>query len=354
MNDAAISAPVPTGRQVPNKRAPDPYAVRRIGTGRWAAILAVALAGGILSGFRWLGYGRDYYDYLLAYATVQPAFSLAYTRFEPGYATYIWFGKYYLSLEYEQLATILVVVSLTIKQYLLHKYTRYGFIATFVYLLMLYPSHEYTQIRVAVGVAFGFWAIHLFLARRWYVAVLCLAIAVSFHYTMILLPMALVPALLVPNRNWVFAAVAVTVLSIPFSRPILDYVTSIAGWFNPLADVYTMNVERGLLLESVNIFSVYNICIYLSLASVLLLSWFDVDRYRRIFISLGLLSVFVMFLFVSIPIFAHRLREILVFALFLYAFRDPRSEVEFVPGGFLLLAGLVTFYGAILDEVIIL
>jgi hypothetical protein len=332
----------------------DPFAVRQLGMGRWTAIFVLAVVGGVISGYRWLGAGRDYYDYLVAYAHIEPTFSLAYSRFEPGYGLIAWLFKNVLGTEYEAFTSFVVTISLLIKFYLIHRYLRYAFLATIVYILFLYPIHEYTQIRVAMGIAFGFWAMHLLLARRWLAGGLGIAMSILFHYTMIVFAVALAGTYLLRSRAWMIAGAIVGLAALTLSETLLNFVLGFAGWFNPLSDVYALQNARGLLMEEVNAVSTFNILTYLSLACALTMRWFDEDRYRRTNIALALISVLIMFLFITLPTFAHRLREIFLFAFLLYAFRDARREVDWLAAGFLFLASLVTFYAAFQDEVIAL
>jgi len=335
----------------PGRRA-DPYVWRNISYWRWFAILAISVVGGLASGYRWFGFGRDYYDYLLAYANVEPTFLLTYSRFEPGYNALSWLFKIVLNFEYESFAAILVAVGLAMKLYLIHRYLRYAWLATIIYFLLLYPVHDYTQIRVSIGIAFGFWAMQFMLSRRWLIALLALTVAVLFHYTMLVFIAALFVALVIPNRKWVIAGGIAALLFLALSESVAGFVTTFAGWFNPLADIYTNEIARGLLDQDVNLFSPYNLCFYFAIIAALAYRWFDADRYRRVTALLAMSSVVVMLLFLSLPIFAHRLREVFMFAFILFAFRDARREIEWAPAFFIFLAGLVSFIAAIQDGVI--
>jgi hypothetical protein len=334
-------------------RQADPYVWRQVGYWRWFVIIVISLIAGLASGYRWLGWGRDYYDYLLAYANVDPGFSLSYSRFEPAYNALSWLFKIVLGLEYEPFATVLVAVGLAMKLYLIHRYLRYAWLATIVYFLFLYPLHDYTQIRISLGIAFGFWAMQFVLSRRWLMALVALALSVLFHYTMLVFIVGLAAALVLPNRKWVIAGTIAGLVTLSLSESLLSFVTLFAGWFNPLADVYTNQVARGLLIQDVNIFSAFNLFLYGALIASVMYSWFDTDRYRRVNALLAATSVLVMLLFLTLPTFAHRLREVFMFAFILFAFRDARREMEFAPAVFVFLASLVTFIAAIQDEVIV-
>jgi len=337
----------------PDRKA-DPYAWRHVGYWRWFVLIALALLGGFASGYRWFGFGRDYYDYLMAYANVEPTFLLTYSRFEPAYNALSWLFKIVLNFDYEPFAAILVAVGLIMKLYLIHRYLRYAWMATIVYFLLLYPLHDYTQIRVSMGIAFGFWAMQFMLSRRWLMAALALAVAVLFHYTMLVFIGALLAALIIPNRNWVIAGTIVGVITLVLSESLLNLVTLFAGWFNPLADLYTNQIARGLLDQNVSLISAFNIPLYCALVASVMYRWFDEDRYRRVTALLAMFSVLVMLLFLSLPIFAHRLREVFMLAFILFAFRDARREMEWAPAVFIFLASLISFAAAMEDGVITL
>lgn len=353
-NNVATWSRLWAGIRGPTRRA-DPYAWREISYWRWLAIVAISLLAGIASGHRWFGYGRDYYDYLIAYANVETAFSLSYARFEPGYNLLAWVFRNILQVEYETFASALITISLIIKLYLIHRYLRYAVAATIIYFLFLYPVHEYTQVRVALGIGFGFWAMHLVLARRWFAAALAITVAILFHYTMIIFAFGLVGTFLVRSRRAVIIiGVVFTLSTLLLSGAPVNFVTSFAGWFNPLADVYIEQTARGLLNEAVNVFSVFSIALYLALITALMFKWFNEDRYRQVNVLLAMLSVVAMLLFISLPIFGHRVREVFAFAFILYAFRDARNEIEFAPALFVSLAAAANFAGALYDGIIVI
>lgn len=353
MTDATTWSRLWAGLRGPEKRV-DPYAWRHISYWRWFAILAISTLAGIAAGYRWFGYGRDYYDYLIAYAGVETTFSLSYTRFEPAYNALSWVFKIVLNVEYETFTSVMLTVGMVIKLYLINRYLRYAALATIVYFLLIYPGHEYTQVRVALGIAFGFWGLHHMLARRWLFALLCLATAILFHYTMMVFVAGLAVALLIRNRQWVIVGSLLGLIVLSLSESLLSVVTAFAGWFNPIADVYTQQIARGLLEQDVNVFSVFNIMLYASIVSALLFRWFNEDRYRRVNVLLALISVLIMLLFLALPIFAHRLREVFIFSFILFAFRDARREIEWAPALFVFLASVTTFIAAIQSDVIIL
>jgi hypothetical protein len=353
MTDATTWSRLWAGIRGPARRL-DPYAWRHISYWRWFAILSISALAGIAAGYRWFGYGRDYYDYLIAYAGVETTFSVSYSRFEPAYNALSWVFKTILNVEYETFTSVLIAVALTIKLYLINRYLRYAALATIVYFLFLYPLHEYTQVRVALGIAFGFWGLHLFLARRWLLGLLCFTIAILFHYTMIVFVAGMTVAVLIRNRRWVIVGTLFGLIVLALSESLLNFVTTFAGLFSPIATFYTQQVARGLLADDVNLFATVNLMLYASLISALLFRWFNEDRYRRINVLLALISVLIMVLFVTLPVFAHRLREVFAFAFILFAFRDARREIEWAPALFVFLASVVTFAAAIQDELIIL
>ncbi len=193
---------------------------------------------------------------------------------------------------------VLITVALAIKLYLIHRYLRYAALGDD----RLFPV-PLPGARIYAGARRGrrrlrLLGMHLLLARRWLYALLCFATAILFHYTKIVFVGALIGALIVPNRTRVVAGVA--------DRPdhprgcaesVLNWVTSFAGWFNPLADICTEQIARGQLDRGVNSVSVFNLTLYASLISALVFRWFNEDRYRRVNVLLALASILMLLLF---------------------------------------------------------
>ncbi|MFQ3666814.1 MAG: EpsG family protein, partial [Sphingomonadaceae bacterium] len=142
-------------------------ALRRHGLSPGAG-LSVLVAGllAMASGYRWFGEGRDYGDYLIFWSDIGSISLLPQSRFEPGFTWMAWAFKN-LGADYGLFASFLVLVSLGIKFAVFYRQTRWPLAAVACYLGMFFFVHEYTQLRMAVALAFALLAAVAFGNGRW-------------------------------------------------------------------------------------------------------------------------------------------------------------------------------------------
>ena len=120
----------------------------------WTFILIISFIIALISGFRIFGIDRDYYDYLDYFDTlagfVEPEKSF---RFKIGFEL---FTKLILTLSknFNFYLFSIAFFSIIPKMFLMAKHSRNLIISNCIYLLLIFPLHEMTQIRAAFAYAF--------------------------------------------------------------------------------------------------------------------------------------------------------------------------------------------------------
>ena len=150
-------------------------------------LLLIWLFFSFAAGYHWFGEGRDYSEYLSFYSGLESKSFWVNIRFEPGFTFFAWVFKFYLGASYSTFYLVLVSLALGLKLHLIWRYTNSPVLAALAYLMLFYPLHEYTQIRVAVAMGFAYLAIHEGLQRKIYNALILLLLALFFHYSVVVL-----------------------------------------------------------------------------------------------------------------------------------------------------------------------
>lgn len=278
------------------------------------ALLSLAAA------LRWLGPGRDYFEYLYYYNTIPYQFALSDTRFEPGFHVVAWFFRNVLNVEYSILAFALVAVSLGIKFYLIKRYLNHPILAMVTYVALFYPTHEYAQIRTALALALGYGAVHLLFERKYLAGLAGFVIGVTFHYSVIMLALVYFGAQYVRGRAAVILLVAGLVIVTVFSEQIVGTVTNIFSAYNPLLKYY---VSNSYFNDEVRITSLNNLLPAAALGLAVLLGWFGYGRYHATFLTMSIASLVAIVLLSGSPVVAQRLKELLFVAVIFLIYRSP-------------------------------
>ena len=304
-----------------------------------AAVFAVA------AGYGWFGESRDYANYVGVYDALMPRDTFSSYRFERGYLYVSWFCKFYLGMDFAQYYAFLAGTALLLKFRLLWKRTSAPVIAAIVYLLALYPLHEYTQIRSAVALAFAYTAMDAYLDRKRFTALLLILVGVLFHVTAAALAAAALVVLIVAKRSPVLvaalfsAAAAVGYFLISKFMNVLDAT-------NPLVAKY---VDQAVQNEPPNVFSGQNILLFALFMSsaIVLRPWRDRKDGFFYYLSFWTLLTYVALL--KIPVFAHRISEAFIFPCLLFAFRFDDLHRSRVPSVVMILTGGWMAYEAIIQ-----
>lgn len=298
--------------------------VGRIPAVRNDAVTAVmVLTWGLLSlaaAFRWLGPGRDYFEYLYYYNTIPYQFALSDTRFEPGFHVVAWFFRNILNVDYGILALALVAVSLGIKFYLMKRYLSHPLLAMITYIALFYPTHEYAQIRTALALALGYGAVHLLFERKYLLGIAGFVLGVTFHYSVVMLALVYVGAQYVRGRAAVIMLAAGLVIVTVFSEQIVGTVTDVFSSYNPLLRYY---VSNSYFNAEVRITSLNNLLPAAALGLAVLFGWFGYGRYHATFLTMSIASLVAIVLLGGSPVVAQRLKELLFVAVIFLIYRSP-------------------------------
>lgn len=272
-----------------------------------ATILTLVLA--FAAGNRWFGFGRDYLFYVEFYDRLGLATKITEERFEPGFTAGAWLFKYVLGLPYAAYATVLVGGTLAAKFALFFRTCRYPLVACLVYVAAFYPLHEYTQIRIAVALAFGLWGAVIAVRGRPLVGGLLIVAGAAFQSSEIVVGLGVAIALLLRLRLPVAILLCVVLaVVVPLLIP-ADPIAFLAQ-FNPLAQDYVNQLD----VDPANFLSMANIETMLVIACMAPFAVSGRERLACLGLIMCLMSVLSYALLKDIPAFAHRFRE--MFALF--------------------------------------
>ena len=308
-------------------------------------LLLLACVFGAAAGYGWLGESRDYSNYLGVYTDLGRHDSFSNYRFERGYMLLSWLCKFYVGMDFAQYYTFLAGSSLLLKFRLLWKHTSAPVIAALVYLLILFPFYEYTQLRAAVAFALAYTAIDTYLDGKRFAALLLLVVAVLFHTTAIVLGAGAISVMLVAKRSPVLAAAFLSAIGLGASL-LISASMRILQAANPLASKY---INKTFLNQPPNLFSGENILLFALIvcSAIFLRPWQARKDGFFYYLSFWMLIAYVALL--KIPVFAHRLAEAFIFSCFLFAFRFDDSHQSRVPSHILILAGGWMVYEAIFE-----
>lgn len=273
-------------------------------------LLSVILA--IITGGRFFGIDRDYFQYLEGFSEVSQGYSI---RWEPLFTSLVQLTQSIFGFDSFQIF-LLIVAFISITPKLLILSTRDYFpILLFIYLLLILPLHEMTQIRVGMATAFAYWGLYsaTFLGAGPLKRIIYVCVSIGFHYSTILMaPFILIPRIF-QQRSVFFIFIIGAVPAIFFAGIITFLSTSslIPDYMGALLSYYT---DANLAVENaVNLFSVRTLILgILALIGLLNLRSIPLVALPWLYVSI---FGFVVFISISqIPTIAHRLLELTIFS----------------------------------------
>lgn len=311
------------------------------------ACMSVGLS--IAAGYRHFGIGRDYIEYINFYNSVTPFFISGYSRFEIGFEISAWFFGSVLNLPYELFASIIIFMSLSIKFYLIKLHLRSSIIAVISYLLLFYPTHEYTQVRAAIAIAFGYLAIHHLIYRRHFLFFFFCILAFSFHSSTLILSISAFAIHITPTRLYryiIFTAPIALYFSYDF---IIKYIFPLFIDINPLVFSYIDNTDIG---TQANVLSGTNILLAISLCYAIFFKRSDKDGYSSVFMFLSLIAFGWLFMFQNSPVIALRTYYVLIVGTIFFSYRERISIHSSILQTLVMLAGCWSFYRSVEEGLI--
>lgn len=310
-------------------------------------LLCIGLS--ISAGIRSFGTGRDFLEYLQFYGTITPYSVSNYSRFETGFEVTAWLFANILKQPFETFFIFLALLSLSIKFYLFKRYLLSPWLAILSYILLFYSIHEYTQIRTAVAVSFAYLAIHLLLEKKYITSNILIFLAFLFHSSILLIGLASITIFVIPKRLYALFTLLSTVLLFSFYGFIGNFIKDYFSEINPLVALYVDNSDFSV---EVNVFSVTNILLMLSLISCYALGYLKNNRYCEMFFFLGCIAFVWLIIFQNSPVIALRTAYMLFVAIIFLVFRAKFSYQSAAPQLLVLLAAGWGFYRAISEGVI--
>lgn len=269
----------------------------------------VALILGAIAGYRPFGLGLDFPNYDFFYYGIRDDAFYQASRFEPGFKSLAYFAKHALNWDVMPFMAMLMMVTLIVKFQVLGR-LEHPWTAIFFYVLVWFPLHENTQVRVAVAVTFLFMATKPLFDGRWIRYLLVSSLSILFHYTAIFAIAMIAGAYYLsrfPRIVWITAPIVAGALMYIMLSVLFPYFA----------------LFRAALLDGTgestppNLLSVANLFSYLFLVATFFSGSLK-SREAKTYFILVALSFATLVGFQSIPVLANRLREILfVFMTFI-------------------------------------
>lgn len=301
------------------------------------ALLVIGVLS-LAAGYRWLGEGRDYSNYLDFYNSLPPTLTLSDQRYETGFVLAAWFFKYIAHTSYQLFATSITAVSLTLKYSLARRLSRQWLLALLVYLLLFYPIHEYTQVRAALSMSLAFFGTNLLFEGKLRGALILFAASLLFHFTGAVIVIAAAVYLLrhqILPIALAMALVGMLLFGLALSSISVETLTK----FNPLVTLYVENIQQS---DPPNILSAQNIILTASVVAFMLAATREDRRRGMPFLFMTALGLALFVILRDIPVFAHRLKELLAVSVLFWAFNFTWRGLQASPALFLLTAGFVS------------
>lgn len=211
------------------------------------------------------------------------------------------------------------ILGVGIKLYAIGRLSVNYWYSIFVYLMIYFPLHEYTQMRVGVAAGFVLLSFADVVGGRWLGFLAKVALAAVFHWS----ALAVLPIYLFRGRSVYvfFAVIFVALLAVPLKAQVLEGVKYVLSLSGPLAHYYS--VHSGHTED----FRIVNVVFLLNMVLILCAFWLvwrgrissRIDNLGSLLVAVHLFSVFI-YLFFSVlerPVISFRLSELYSVVAFL-------------------------------------
>ena len=227
---------------------------------RSLAVMSGVLFVSIISMLRAFGYDRDYFSYLSFYEKTYFGGS---SRFEPGFQFISNVFKVFMGPDSFTFYLFFIALVSLVPKFLILKNSRNYILMMVIYVMLIMPLHEMTQIRISVACGVMFWALHISIDsnRSLLNRLIWVLLGVSFHYSSIILA----PFILFPNwfnkrsKVWIIGFPLILALAISSSLTMIVKLV-------PLVEFYLDQVTLGEELV-INPYSARNL-IFLTLVAI--------------------------------------------------------------------------------------
>ena len=156
-------------------------------------VFIVSILFSLIAGLRMFGLDRDYYQYLDGWQELAQGYANRWEPFFSFLATSV--QSIFGNESFHVFLFLVAFISLNIKLYLFSKNKHFGLIV-FIYLVMLFPLHEMTQVRAALAIAFAYLGLYKATFEKSHIIerLLYVILAVNSHIsTLVIAPFILMP-----------------------------------------------------------------------------------------------------------------------------------------------------------------
>lgn len=257
-----------------------------------------------VSAERFFGLDKDYLQYLHFFEAVGGAYD---GRFEIGF---VWLNLLVKSADFSFFWVLFLsaFISLTAKFYLISRQKNALFFLL-IYLIVLFPIHEMTQLRISISLGFAYLSLFFSIREHLSFRVLgLLVLSVLFHWSSLLFVPFVVFSNIIKSRNVFLILLAALV------PPIVIYASlSLLDYLNPQVS-HMLKITDEM---DANPFSSRNI----TFATIILLG---LGNLRRIpessmpWFYLSMAGLTLWYGLMSVPVFAHRIFEMTLFSCFFW------------------------------------
>lgn len=260
----------------------------------------------IISMLRVFGYDRDYFSYLRFYEKTYFGDS---SRFEPGFQFITNVFKLFMGPDAFTFYLFFIALISLIPKFLILKNSRNYIFIMVIYVMLIMPLHEMTQIRISLACGVMFWALHISInsSRNLIKRLIWVLFGVSFHYSSIILaPYILFPDLF-NKRSKIWIIVFPLLVALVISSSLTMIVQLI-----PLVGFYLDQVAMGEEIV-INPFSARNI-IFLTLVTIGLFNLKYIPDRILPWFYVSVTGIVLWYSLMWLPFLAHRILEITVFS----------------------------------------
>ena len=260
----------------------------------------------IISMLRVFGYDRDYFSYLRFY---EKTYFGASSRFEPGFQFITNVFKAFMGPDSFTFYLFFIAFVSLVPKFLILKNSRNYILMMAIYVMLIMPLHEMTQIRISVACGVMFWALHISIdsKRSLLNRLMWVLLGVSFHYSSIILA----PFILFPNwfnkrsKTWIIVFPLLLALAVNSSMTMIVE-------FIPLVGFY---LDQASLVEElvINPYSSRNL-VFLTLVAIGLFNLEHISDRMLPWFYVSVTGLALWYSFMWLPVFAHTFLEITVFS----------------------------------------
>lgn len=282
-----------------------------------------------LAGFRSPNVSKDYEEYKRIFDFIFELKSISVSDtilplFEPIFSLIVNFFKSTFPINYA-LAIMLffAIFSVTLKLVSFNSLTTNPFLAILFYYCIYFFLHEMAQIRFGLASGIVFFGLTFFFSERKNIFILSVLIASLIHYSALSF---LVIFLFQGKFNkYFFGIMLIAAVLLGFIQTPLTFLLNKIdlAFITPRVSNYIDIVEEGRA-QAINVFNTINL-INIAICSFFIIyipkKQIDTDKKLSIFLKCGILSIFLLSFFASIPSVAFRISEIFsIMFIFLYVY----------------------------------